>query len=81
MNKPVAVNAQAYYGTPVTGLRLNAVQGASMQAGGVPYDDGRTGKCRYGEDTCEGFAIQGSDFCVGHTKRVLKAAKTKTGVE
>ena len=81
MNKPAAINAQAYYGTPVTGLRLSAVEGAHIVPGGVPYDDGRTGRCRYGEDTCQGFAIQGSDFCVGHTKRVQKAVKTKTGVE
>lgn len=33
------VNAQAYYGDPVTGQRQTAIQGARLQAGGVPFED------------------------------------------
>ena len=38
MNKRTFVNAQAYYGDPVSGQRQTAVEGASLQAGGVPYE-------------------------------------------
>ena len=39
MNRPDAVHAQAYYGTPVGGMRLSPVAGARPQAGGVPYEE------------------------------------------
>jgi hypothetical protein len=32
------VNAQAYYGDPVSGQRQPAVKGAAVQAGGVPFE-------------------------------------------
>lgn len=32
------VNAQAYYGDPIAGQRQTAVEGAALQAGGVPYE-------------------------------------------
>jgi len=38
MNKRTFVNAQAYYGDPVSGQRQTAVEGAALQAGGVPYE-------------------------------------------
>jgi hypothetical protein len=33
------VNAQAYYGDPVTGRRQTAVQAVSVQAGGMPFEE------------------------------------------
>ena len=33
------VNAQAYYGDPVTGQRQTAVQAVSIQAGGMPFEE------------------------------------------
>lgn len=38
MNKRTFVNAQAYYGDPVSGQRQPAVEGAAVQAGGVPFE-------------------------------------------
>jgi hypothetical protein len=38
MNNRTFVNAQAYYGEPVSGQRQTAVEGAAVQAGGVPFE-------------------------------------------
>ena len=38
MSKRTFVNAQAYYGDPVAGQRQTAVEGAALQAGGVPFE-------------------------------------------
>lgn len=78
--QPKAVQAQAYYGTPVSGQSLSSVAGARLAPPSGPYT-GRDGKCRYGDDTCEGFAIKDSEFCVGHTKRAAKVKPAKGEVE
>ena len=81
MNRPDVVHAQAYYGTPVGGMRLSAVEGASLQAGGVPYEESsettRKGKCAWEQSPCDGFAVKDSAYCVGHTKSKRKQAKTE----
>jgi len=71
--KPQAVPFQSYYGTKVDGYRLAHIDGARLAPPSAPYL-GREGKCAANEDTCEGFAIKGSRFCVGHNR---KAGKTK----
>lgn len=80
MNRPVSVNAQAYYGTPVGGMRLSPVEGARLQAGGVPYEEpsepSRKGKCAWEPSPCDGYAVKDSAYCVGHTKSKRKQAKT-----
>lgn len=80
-SQPNAVPAHAYYGSPVGGYRLTSVADARVAAPSGPYL-GREGKCKWDDDTCEGFAIKDSDFCVGHTKRIAKVKpshKAKTG--
>lgn len=80
-SQPNAVPAQAYYGTPVGGYRLTSVADAQLAAPSGPYL-GREGKCKWNDDTCEGFAVKDSEFCVGHTKRLSKNKqhlKAKTG--
>lgn len=74
MNTPVnAVPQGAYYGKPVFHKRASQIDGATLSTGGMPYE-GRDGKCKANGDTCEGFAIKGSEFCVGHTRGKAKAA-------
>jgi hypothetical protein len=80
-SQPNAVPAHAYYGSPVGGYRLTSVASAHVAAPSGPYL-GRDGKCKWADDTCEGFAVKDSEFCVGHTKRVSKGKqplKAKTG--
>jgi hypothetical protein len=81
MNRPDAVQAQAYYGTPVGGMRLSPVEGARPQAGGVPYEESIVvdlkGKCAWEQSPCGGFAVKDSAYCVGHTKSKRKQAKTE----
>lgn len=71
---PTKVQAQAYYGTKVTGYRLAHTDGARQASPSGPYL-GREGKCSANEDSCEGFAIKGSEFCVGHTRKAVKTKK------
>jgi len=73
--KPQAVPFQSYYGAKVDGYRLAHTEGARLAPPSAPYL-GREGKCAANEDTCEGFATKGSQFCVGHNR---KAGKTKKG--
>lgn len=73
MNTPNnAVPQGAYYGTPVFHKRASQTDGARLAGSSMPHDDGRGGKCKANENTCEGFAIKGSEFCVGHTRRKAK---------
>jgi len=65
------MQAQAYYGTAVTGHRLAHIDGARLATGSGPYL-GREGRCSFNEDTCEGFAVKNSTLCVGHTRKVAK---------
>ena len=59
-------HAQAYYETPVSGLRLAHIDGAKIAAASGPYI-GRN-RCIANEDTCEGPKAKGTDFCVGHLR-------------
>lgn len=61
-----AAQAQAYYGTPVSGQRLAHSTGARIAAASGPYI-GRN-RCIANEDTCEGPKAKGTDFCVGHLR-------------
>lgn len=36
--KRTRIQAQAYYGEPVSGQRQTLVEGVSVQAGGMPYE-------------------------------------------
>jgi hypothetical protein len=80
-SQPNSVHAQAYYGVRVDGSRIAPTAGARLAAPSGEYL-GRDGKCKWADDTCEGFAVKDSEFCVGHTKRVSKNKqhlKSKTG--
>ena len=76
--QPNAVPAHSYYGQPVSGYRLSGTEGARLASPSGPYT-GRDGKCRFGDDICEGFAVKKSEFCVGHTKRVAKVKSEEVG--
>ena len=69
-----SVQAQAYYGTKVSGYRLAHTDGARQAAPSGPYL-GREGKCAANDDTCEGFHTKDSQFCVGHSRKVVKTKK------
>ena len=49
-----SVPAHALYGSPVTGQRLAALDGARLAAPSGPYI-GRGNKCSANDDTCEGM--------------------------
>lgn len=66
-----SVPAQSYYGSPVDGWRLPAVQGAQIAAGSGPYI-GRGNKCSANDDTCEGNRVKDEVFCAGHLRSVRK---------
>ena len=65
-----AVQAQSYYGTPVSGFRLAPTAGAKIAAPSAPYI-GRN-RCIANEDTCEGNSVQGQTLCVGHYRSAVK---------
>jgi len=77
MNTP-PVHAQAYYGTPVGGQRLNAVANARIAAPSGPYL-GRGDKCEGNDDTCGANKVRGQRFCAGHMKRA-KAETPKDAI-
>jgi hypothetical protein len=58
--------AHAYYGEPVSGIRLAPSAGAKIAAPSAPYI-GRN-RCIANDDTCEGPKAKGTDFCVGHLR-------------
>jgi hypothetical protein len=66
-----SVPAHAYYGQPISGMRLAAVDGARIAAPSAPYI-GRGNKCTANEDTCEGMRAKGTDFCMGHLRQATK---------
>jgi len=80
-SQPNPVPAHSYYGVLVDGYRLTPTADSRLAAPSGPYL-GRDGKCKWADDTCEGFAVKDSEFCIGHTKRVSKNKqhlKAKTG--
>lgn len=72
--QPTSVPFQSYYGTKVTGYRLAHIDDARLAPPSGPYL-GREGKCAANEDTCEGFSVKDSQFCVGHNRKVGKTKK------
>lgn len=66
-----SVPAHSLYGTPVSGQRLAAVDGARIAAPSGPYI-GRGNKCSANEDTCEGMRAKGTELCMGHLRSSLK---------
>lgn len=69
-----SVPAHAYFGIPVSGNRLPAVDGARIAAASGPYI-GRGNKCTANDDTCAGNRVGGELFCAGHLRSVRKAEK------
>jgi hypothetical protein len=66
-----SVPAHAYYGKPVSGIRLASIDGARLAAPSAPYI-GRGNKCSANEDTCEGIRAKGTDLCMGHLRSATK---------
>lgn len=76
-----SVPAHSYFGAPVTGQRLAAVDGARIAAPSAPYV-GRGNKCSANDDTCKGNRVKGEVLCMGHLRSVRKAqAETEVSVE
>jgi len=71
-----SVPAHAYYGKPVSGIRLAAVSGAKLAAASAPYV-GRGNRCSANEDTCEGIRAKGTEYCIGHVRKF----KIEVGVD
>jgi hypothetical protein len=74
-NRP-SVPAHAYYGTPVGGYRVAAIEGARIAAPSAPYV-GRGDKCAGNDDTCNANRVRGQEFCAGH----MRQQKAKQPVE
>lgn len=66
-----SVPAHTYYGQPISGIRLAAVDGARIAAPSAPYI-GRGNKCSANQDTCEGIKAKGTDLCMGHLRSATK---------
>ena len=66
-----AVPAHAYYGKPQGDYRLAQVAGARIAAPSAPYI-GRGNKCVGNEDSCEGNRAKGTEYCMGHLRKMLK---------
>lgn len=71
-----SVPSHSYFGRPVTGYRLAAVDGARLAAPSAPYV-GRGNKCSANDDTCEGNRVKDEVFCAGH----LRSARKKEQVD
>lgn len=67
-----SVPAHAYYGKPVTGIRLAAIDGARLASASAPYV-GRGNRCSANEDTCEGIRAKGTEYCIGHLRKFKPA--------
>lgn len=63
-----SVPAHAYYGKPVSGIRLAHTNSARVAAASAPYV-GRGNKCSANEDTCEGIRAKGTEYCMGHLRK------------
>jgi hypothetical protein len=66
-----AVPAHSYYGKPQGDYRLAHIDGAKIASASAPYV-GRGNKCSGNEDTCEGMRAKGTEFCMGHLRKVAK---------
>lgn len=66
-----AVPAHSYYGKPQGEYRLAHIEGARLASASAPYV-GRGNKCSGNEDTCEGIRAKGTEFCMGHLRKLAK---------
>ena len=66
-----AVPAHSYYGKPQGDYRLAHIDGARLASASAPYI-GRGNKCSGNEDTCEGIRAKGTEFCMGHLRKLAK---------
>lgn len=75
--------AHSYYGKPQGDYRLAHIDGARLATASAPYI-GRGNKCSGNEDTCEGIRAKGTEFCMGHLRKIAKesgATSTKEVTE
>lgn len=70
-----AVPAHSYYGKPQGEYRLAHIEGARLASASAPYV-GRGNKCSGNEDTCEGIRAKGTEFCMGHLRKLAKDNNT-----
>lgn len=66
-----AVPAHSYYGQPQGDYSLSFVKGAKLAAASGPYI-GRGNKCSGNDDSCEGLRAKGTEFCMGHLRKIAK---------
>jgi hypothetical protein len=69
------VPAHSYYGQPQGDYRLAYIEGAKLASASAPYV-GRGNKCSGNEDTCEGIRAKGTEFCMGHLRKLAKENST-----
>jgi hypothetical protein len=69
--------AHSYYGRPQGDYRLAHIEGARLAAASAPYL-GRGNKCAGNDDTCEGMKAKGTDFCMGHLRKMAKETAKPT---
>jgi hypothetical protein len=66
-----SVPAHSYHGNPVGDYRLAPTNNARLAPASAPYI-GRGNKCTGNEDTCEGMRAKGTEFCMGHLRKMAK---------
>lgn len=66
-----AVPAHAYYGQPQGDYRRAAFADARLASASAPYV-GRGNKCMGNDDTCKGIRAKGTQYCMGHLRRIAK---------
>ncbi len=60
--------AYAFYGKPVSDVRLAATNDARLATASAPYV-GRGDKCSGNDDTCGANKVRGQELCAGHLKQ------------
>jgi hypothetical protein len=66
-----SVPAHSYYGQPPGDYSLSFVSGSRLASASGPYV-GRGNKCSGNDDSCEGLRAKGTEFCMGHLRRIAK---------
>lgn len=60
--------SQAYYGTPIQGIKpAGETAGAKLAPPSGPYL-GRGNFCAANDDTCTGRKAKGTNYCMGHLR-------------
>lgn len=70
--------AYAFYGAPVSGIRLAHTEGARIAAASGPYI-GRGNKCSANDDTCDAVRAKGTELCAGHLRSKAKKLEMTDG--